>query len=650
MYDMKYIRKGNWCLKIAILIFFSTFSSCKKYLDIIPDNIATIDNSFTMRAEAEKYLYTCYSYMPKDGSLDADPSLLGGDEIWAIDGPPKPTFNHRIFNLAMGRQATVNPIGDSSSPTDGYSIWVNMYRALRDCNIFLENIGKVPDLKEEEREQWIAEVKFLKAYYHFYLVRMYGPIPLIKENLPVEIDISKVKIFRAPVDECFAYIVQLLDEAKDNLPPVVADPVKMLGRITKPIAYALKAKVLVTAASPLFNGNSEQATLKNSDGTQLFNQQFSASRWDAAALACKEAIAVAESAGHRLYKFDRASSASVLTDQIVQQLSIRNAFTERWNPEIIWANSQSLSANTQLIATPNVDFRYQDNTVIGYELAPPLKIADMFYSKNGIPIEEDPTWNVNQPAIKAGTAADQRYIKLNYETSSSNFDREPRFYANLGFDGGVWYGQGYYNDAVPTGTYYVSAKKGQPNGKGKADFGSVTGYFIKKYVHFQNTQGASANDYSITNYPWPIFRLAQLYLLYAEALNEKSGPDAEVYRYINLVRERAGLQTVQVAWSTYSNNKGKYLTQPGLRAIIHRETLIELAFEGARFWDLRRWKEAPQEYVKPVQGWDIEQSTSALYYRKKLIFSPRFGQKDYFWPIRDNNILNNRNLVQNIGW
>ena len=274
----------------------------------------------------------------------------------------------------------------------------------------------------------------------------------------------------------------------------------------------------------------------------------------------------------------------------------------------------------------------------------------MFYSKNGIPIEEDPTWNVNQPAIKAGTAADQRYIKLNYETSSTNFDREPRFYANLGFDGGVWYGQGYYNDAVPTGTYYVSAKKGQPNGKGKADFGSVTGYFIKKYVHFQNTQGASANDYSITNYPWPIFRLAQLYLLYAEALNEKSGPDAEVYKYINLVRERAGLQTVQVAWSTYSNNKGKYLTQPGLRAIIHRETLIELAFEGARFWDLRRWKEAPQEYVKPVQGWDIEQSTSALYYRKKLIFSPRFGQKDYFWPIRDNNILNNRNLVQNIGW
>ncbi len=645
MYDMKYLKKGNWYLKVTILIFLTTFSSCKKYLDIIPDNIPTIDNSFTMRAEAEKYLYTCYSYMPKDGNLEQDPSLLGGDEIWAIDGPPRPTFNHQIFDIAQGRQATINPVGDSNT----YSIWANLYRGLRDCNIFLENVVKVPDLREEERNQWIAEVKFLKAYYHFYLLRMYGPIPLIKENLPVEVDISKVKITRAPVDECFDYIVQLLNEGKDDLPPTVTDPVKMLGRITKPIAYALKAKVLVTAASPLFNGNSEQATLKNPDGTQLFNQQFAAKRWDDAVIACKEAIDVCEGAGHRLYKFDRASSTSVLTDQIVQQMSIRNAFTERWNTEVIWANTQSLSANTQLIATPNVDVRYQDNNVIGYELAPPLKIADMFYSKNGIPIEEDPTWNVNQPALKLGTIADQRYIKLNYETSSSNFDREPRFYANLGFDGGVWYGQGYYNDAVPTGTYFLSAKKGQPNGKGKPDFGSVTGYFIKKYVHFQNTQGVG-NDYSINNYPWPIFRLAQLYLLYAEALNEKAGPGGEAYRYINLVRERAGLQSVELSWSTYSNNKSKFATQQGLRAIIHRESLIELAFEGARFWDLRRWKEAPQEYIKPIQGWDIEQATSSFYYRKKLIYSPRFGLKDYFWPIRDNNILNNRNLVQNIGW
>lgn len=642
MYDIKYLKKGNWCLKAAILILLSTFSSCKKYLDIIPDNIPTIDNSFTMRTEAQKYLYTCYSYMPKDGNLEKDPALLGGDEIWAIDGPPKPTFNHIIFDIAQGRQATINPVGEE--------IWVNLYRALRDCNIFLDNIGKVPDLGEEERNQWIAEVKFLKAYYHFYLVRMYGPIPLIRENLPVEVDISTVKITRAPVDECFSYIVQLLDEAKDDLMPTINDPVKMLGRITKPIAYALKAKVLVTAASPLFNGNSEQATLKNSDGTQLFNQQSVPAKWDLAVTACKQAIDVCEAAGHKLYKFDRSNSSFVLTDQMVQQLTLRNLFTEKWNAEVIWANSQSLATSVQMAATPNVDFRYQDNNVIGYELAPPLKIADMFYSKNGVPIEEDIEWNLNQPAIKAGTPVDQRYIKLNYETSSTNFDREPRFYADLGFDGGVWYGQGYYTDATPSGTYYVSAKKGQPNGKGKPDFGSVTGYFIKKYVHFQNTQGASAGDYSINSYPWPIFRLAQLYLLYAEALNEKSGPDAEVHRYINLVRDRAGLPTVQASWSTYSINKAKFASQVGMRAIIHREELIELAFEGARFWDLRRWKEAPQEYVKPIQGWDIEQSTASLYYRKKLVFTPRFGLKDYFWPIRDNSILNNRNLVQNIGW
>ncbi|ACU06291.1 RagB/SusD family nutrient uptake outer membrane protein [Pedobacter heparinus] len=638
---MKYAIKRQWCLKVAILIVISGLSSCKKYLDIIPDNVATIDNAFAMRSEAEKYLYTCYSYMPKDGSLDQDPSILGGDEIWAIDRPPKPNFNHGIFEIAMGRQATVNPVGEF--------IWVNLYKGLRDCNIFLENVERVPDLKPEEKREWIAEVKFLKAYYHFYLVRMYGPIPLIKENLPVDVNISSVKITRAPVDSCFAYIKQLLDESKDVLQPTINDPVKMLGRITKPIVYSLKAKVMVTAASPLFNGNADQASLKNADGTQLFNQQVVPAKWDSAVVACKQAIDVCEAAGLKLYEFNAASSTFVLSDQMKLQLSLRNAFAEKWNSEIIWANTQSLSANIQLNATPNVNPLYQDNPFIGYELAPPLKIVDMFYTENGVPTTEDRTWNLNQPATRAGTVEDQRLIKLNYETSSVNFDREPRFYANLGFDGGIWYGQGYFNDAVPASTYYVMAKKGQQNGKGKPDYGSVTGYFIKKYVHYQNTQGSAMTDYSVNNYPWPLIRLSQLYLLYAEALNEKSGPVAEVHTYINKVRARAGLKSVKESWDLYANNT-KYTTQAGMKDIIHRETLIELAFEGARFWDLRRWKEAPQEYIKPIQGWDIEQSTANLYYRRKLVFTPRFSMKDYFWPIRDNNILNNKNLIQNIGW
>jgi hypothetical protein len=639
---MKNLKKGSLILKIVLLVTFSVATSCKKYLDIIPDNVPTLDNAFTMRSEALKYLYTCYSYMPEDGNLGADPAILGGDETWAIYNPPRPEFNHYIFDLARGTQGTIDPIG-------GY-YWTDLYRAIRDCNIFLENVAKVPDLTEEERRQWIAEVKFLKAYYHFYLVRMYGPIPLIKVNLPIDAGIDQVKVARDPVDDCFKYIVQLLDEAKTDLPLVVGSPNNMLGRITRPIAYALKAKVLVTAASPLFNGNPDMSSLKIRDGKQLFNPAVSTVKWDSAAVACKAAIDICQLAGNKLYVFNPAVSPFKLTDSTRTTMSIRNAFTEKWNSEIIWANTQSISNLTQKVAAVNVDFRYIDNPRIMSELAPPIKIAEMFYSDKGVPITEDKTWNNGNLTLRTATGAEQRYIRKGYTTSALNFDREPRFYANLGFDGGVWYGQGSYDDTNPSSLYYVSSRKGQPDGKVQPDYGSPTGYFVKKYVNYLNVQGSGVSDYTVEEYPWPLIRLAQLYLMYAEALNESAGPGAETRKYVDLVRARAGLKSVQVSWDTYSNNPSKYTSQSGMRDIIHQEELIEMAFEGSRFWDLRRWKEATSQFRKPVQGWDIEQTNPEFYYRRKVLFDQSFGVKDYFWPIKDQDILVNRNLVQNIGW
>lgn len=625
-----------------MLALMAISGSCRKYLDVVPDNISTIDNAFTMRTEAEKFLYTCYSYMPKDGDLTTDPALIGGDEMWALTDPGFPEFNHDMFRIARGLQNTVTPVGEGT--------WVNLYKGLRDCNIFLENVNKVPDLLENERREWIAEVKFLKAYYHFYLVRMYGAIPVIKENLPIDVDIQKVKVYRDPVDSAFAYIKQLLDEAKDELPLNIANPGKMAGRITRPIVYSLKAKMLVTAASPLFNGNADLATLKNNNGVQLFNPTMSVAKWDSAVTACKQAIDVCHEAGLQLYEYKPAIQQYNLTDTTIIQMGIRNAFTERWNSEIIWANTQSIASLIQRVATPNVDHRYIDNPRIVSELAPPLKIVEMFYSDNGVPITEDNTWFTNKYQLITAEPGHQIYIRNGYTTAALNFRREPRFYANIGFDGGVWYGQGQYDDSKPATLFYVAAKKGQPNGKVQPDKGSVTGYFVKKHVHFQNTQGATVSDYTITAYPWPMMRLAQLYLLYAEALNETKGPVPEVHEYINLVRKRAGLETVQFAWDNFSRLPGKYTTKEGMREIVQQEELIETAFEGQRFWDIRRWKTAMAEYRRPIEGWDIEQSVESFYYRPKTLFTQAFGMKDYFFPIREATIVNNRNLVQNIGW
>ena len=138
--------------------------------------------------------------------------------------------------------------------------------------------------------------------------------------------------------------------------------------------------------------------------------------------------------------------------------------------------------------------------------------------------------------------------------------------------------------------------------------------------------------------------------MYAEALNEFSGPSPDVYQYVNLVRERAGLGTVQSSWENFSKNKAKYQNKDGLREIIRQERAIELAFEGHRFWDLRRWKKSVEEMNQPVFGWDVGQSDAAQYYKPKVIFNQTFKTRDYFWPIKESDMLVDRNLVQSPGW
>ena len=182
---MKYINKRT----LLAVILLGSMYSCKKYLDVVPDSIATIESAFTLRTSAEKYLFTCYSYLPKDGSFNDNPAFNSGDEVWYMD--PIRDVDPDYHNIAMGLQNSDNPLGNFWS---GTSQGVALFQAIRDCNTFLDNVDKVPDLDQFERERWKAEVTFLKAYYHFYLLRLYGPIPLIKENLPISAGPDEVKI------------------------------------------------------------------------------------------------------------------------------------------------------------------------------------------------------------------------------------------------------------------------------------------------------------------------------------------------------------------------------------------------------------------------------------------------------------------------
>ena len=633
-------------MALSAMVFAGT--SCH-YLDIVPDNIATIDYAFRLRSQAKKYLYGCYSYLPNFGNWAANPALISGDEVWFFY-PYTVTLYGRVpdnWEIARGNQNIVEPY---LNYWDGANGGKPLFQAIRDCNTFIEHIDEVPDMDRLEKKRWSAEALFLKAYFHWFLLRMYGPVPILDVNLPVSAGVDDVKLYRQPVDTCFDYIVRSIDSALVDLPDIIEDPVSEMGRITKPIALALKARILMNAASPLFNGNRDYANFVDNQGRQLFPQEEDMQKWQRAAEACKEAIDYCHEVGNKLYTFNPSLDIYKLGDQMKVRMDLRNAITEKWNSEIVWGGNNGLANYIQRVAQPvidpDADITSGGSRPLG-EYAPTLRMAELFYTKNGLPIDEDLGWDYSQRyEIDTATEDDRFEIKPGYVTVRLNFDREPRFYADLGFDGGIWYGQGKFDDED---TWHVEGRLGGFSGKRRDGEYSITGYYTKKLVNFLNVQ-QKEGGYTIQTYPWPVIRLADLYLYYAEALNEFQGPTAEAIEWVNKVRRRAGIPDVQEAWDTYSRSPGKYNSKEGLREIIHRERLIEMAFEGNRYWDLRRWKKLAQKMNEPIQGFDVTQQEALPYYQRQLLFVPKFKSRDYFWPIKEESLIVNKNLVQNLGW
>jgi len=639
-----------WALLIVAAQIFAT--SCKKpFLDVVPDNVATIDNAFTSKTEAEKYLFTCYNYLPVEADPTYNVGLSAGDEVW-VDDPANHIRSTNVLTLPKGAQNTSDPIANYM---DGTRDAQANYKAIRVCNTFIENISdlsKVPDLSIDMRVRWIAEAQFLKAFYHFILFRAYGPIAIIDKNLPINAPIEQVRVKRQPVDSVVNYIANLLDVAAVNLPLSIVNKASELGRITMPVALSLKARLLATAASPLYNGNSDYGSFKNKDGMVLFNPTYSKAKWDKAAAACKAAIDLCTAQNIKLYVFP--TSDNPLSDTTMVQMSIRNAMSERWNSELIWGvtvnnstpNNNGYNRFFQTMCVGQFDFANLDagKTANHPLLGPTLKIAKMFYTQNGVPIDEDKTLDfTNIAALRSATHAERFNIKENEITARLNFDREPRYYASLGFDRGMWY-MANSPSKSDENTFWLQARG---NEKSQSAPVPIAGFYMKKALNWQ----FDWNSGSYTEYPWPEFRLADLYLLYAESLNEANGPTADVYDYVNRVRARAGLNTVESSWTNFSTNPTKYTTKEGMRSIIQRERSLELCFEGQRYWDLIRWKTAAQELNGNVTGWTIGEKTPELYYSEKSFISRHFiVPRDYLWPIQDYDLLVNENLVQNPNW
>lgn len=652
MLVFKFPSKRNFPMKSKIylsLVFIIILSSCD-FLNVVPDNVATVDNAFSDRTRAEQYLHTVYSYLDGDWTY-TNPGYMS-DEYWTN---PRATLVRpaRFEMLTAGKHSVSNPYLDYWSGGQGVASEEMPWNAIRDCNIFLDNIDNVPGVSQFEKVRWIAEVKFLKAYYHFKLFRMYGPIPLVDEVIPVSTQAGEAGLYREPVDEVVDYIVSLIDEAMLDLPATIVDRGSELGRITKSIAAGIKAKVLVTAASPLFNGNDAYQGMVDSRGTQfqLFNPEYDPEKWEIAAEAAKAAIGTAHQAGHRLYQMsDLPLASSAEISDSTKQLLLPNAVvSDRWNSEVIWGLAPD---NPRLRSLWSIAPLHPDHQIrIDALRTPPLKMLEMFYSENGVPIDEDVTYDYeNRYSLVEISDNDEYYLQPGEMTARLQVDREPRFYGSIGMDNGWWYGLGRLDDEAQ---WPINAKLGELSNESDKRSNSFTGTWQKKHHSFQDTWESGNNNLIAYGWGVPLLRLADLYLLYAEALNESlDAPNSEVYQYVDMIRERAGLEGVVDSWNNYSSNPQKPQTKEGMREIIQRERSIELAFEMQRWWDLVRWGRAIEEMNKPVTGWNVEGETAEEFYQVRVLNQEEtpFTRKYIFWPIEQEELSRNPNLIQNLGW
>lgn len=629
---------------LFLLILILGYSSCQ-FLDIVPDEIPTEEDAFKDRNAAKRFVYSCYGYLPQSNVAQNSLDLMTGDEVITA-------FEHETFAaFPKGNYTASNPV---------ISYWNTFFQGIRQCYLFLANVDKVPDLDANVKADYIAQVKFLIAYYHYQLSRCYGSIILIKD-LP-DVTVSKDSYLpRTSYDECVTWISNLLDEAASALPSVRTNK-EDYGLATSVAAKAVKAKLLLYAASPLFNGGTDfYKDLKDKNGNLLMPVTYDPKKWINARNAIRDAITSAEENGHELYKKQDFKIGNEDANPYPAAGPVRCLRTSLvdWdsrNPEVLLAETRSEGAyGLQNKSLPYVTDGWAWNGV-----GPTWAMLNRFYTKNGLPWDEDPEFkDKNKLNIVNVDAAHADEAHEGSRTIEFNLDREPRFYAWIAFQGG------YYevmNGSTNPAYVMSNGRKDNSDSRLVCDFvlggncsrgtaavprpGNYTpsGYLNKKGVD-PNTV-VSTNSTTLNYYPWPIIRLADLYLAYAEACVETNELN-EAKEYLNKVRERAGIPTVEESWKGVAE-----LTQDKLRQIVRQERMNEFYLENQNFWDMRRWLLAEKYFGVKAKGLNTSATSIEDYAKVTTIdFERKFeAPTQYLLPIPSADINRNSNLVNNPGY
>jgi hypothetical protein len=560
--------------------------------------------------------------------LDKKPlTEISGDAIWTDPSLVKSFVNSRYNQVGHGwTEAMLSSCCDETSspwdrgcntvnfatisPTDlgrlnggwyGWDnrSWTTKWTNISNCNIFFENVDKVSFANATEKEQLKGQVRFLRVFEFNDLVKRWGGLPIITRSFTIN-DVGIIRDYkRNTYKECVDFMVSQLDSAANELPATWSGD--DYGRATSVAAKALKAKILLYAASPLMNDNVKMPEIGYTNPDP--------DRWKKAADAATDALDAALAAGYKLYQKDADPSKNY------QEIFLDNTSA---NTEVLFARMGTSSAEGDNLSA--IEQYYGPNGYGGWGGSSPLEdfVEDYEVVKDGVAKKFD--WK----DFPEGTNP--------YE------NRDPRFYATVLYDGAKWASRNLetYFDVDANGTIQGGGKDTRYGND--AWNSSPTGYNLKKFL-FEDYQ---YNSWNFKAHNWIWLRLADVYLMKAEALYH-TGDEDGAREALNAVRHRAGMPDVTA-------------TGEALLDAIKHERRIELAFEEDRFYDVRRWKDAPQTLGRTVHAITIKKYPDGhkTYAKDALRTSEggdrKWDDKMYWLPIMKSEIDKNSNLVQNPGY
>jgi hypothetical protein len=673
--------KKKWMRIAAVLSVTASMlinSSCN-YLDIDPyiTDLFTLDTIFQKQEYTQEYLNNVYSYLIDNGSYRFNPANTNRTMPWATIADDcvsgyKRGINAQNYALWSNNEATPENLSN-------FDRWDFFYEGIRRANTFLLRVNECREVTPIKRQEWIGEATFVKALVYFELMLAWGPVPIVPDE-PLDFDtpISELMIERNTWDECSAYVEALLLRAIELLPESRLD-VSETGKATRNAARAVLSRLTLYTASPLFNGqNHEFLSWTNNAGTPYLNPNFNSEKWAKAAAAAKALVETKPNDLYTVPKKGNTPGVSVPADEQanfpagVGGIDHYHSYKDMFDGECVRASTNPELLFTKQNSDINGYTRYMDPGMIdgwsGFYF--PQRIVDLYYMADGRDINSasaeypyESTGYTSRDSTWSGERTTDGFTLLT-NTRKWYANREMRFYATVTFNNSFYPSTSTRPDLVgadgKAALFFSNSVSGKeaaaqrPSAEGEEY--AMTGYLCRKFTHYEDSWlsgGRRKLKYGIN------YRMAEVYLNYVEAMNELdksyeidnitvSRDEAEMRRCFNLIRHRVGLPGITA---------GDVRDRQRMRDLIERERLLEMMWEGRRYFDTRRNKKAMTYENEPVMGLNVSARTSApenfytvVRATERNYLYKVFTTRQTFWPIPKHEIDKNYNLDQMIGY